>query len=583
MNKFQSFFKKYKLAVVIFFVAATSVVSYSFVDEYFEVAKNLDIFSSAFRELNIYYVDSVQPAKLMKKGIDAMTESLDPYTNYIPESDIEDYRFMTTGHYGGIGALIRQKGDYVAISELYEGYPAQKSDLRPGDEIIEIDGKSAKGKRTDEVSHTLKGTPKTTVKLLIKREGEKNNLEKVLTREEVKVKSVPYYGMLNNEIGYIRLKDFTEDAGDDVKDALKDLKKNHSAKAVVLDLRYNPGGLLNEAVNVSNVFVNKGEEIVNTRGKIKDLAKTYHAINSAEDAEMPLAVLVNSNSASASEIVSGSLQDLDRGVIIGQRTFGKGLVQTTRPLSYNTQMKITTAKYYIPSGRCIQALDYSHRNDDGSVGKVPDSLITEYKTKAGRKVYNGGGVLPDVAIEPHKLSNISQSLISKNLIFDFASRYRIQHTSIDPARDFKLSNKDWDDFVNFISDKDYDYTTKSEKSLEDLKKNADDEKYFDGLKNEYEALKTKLNHDKKADVERNHDEIANLLQQEIVSRYYYQKGKIEASFNRDEEIKKAIDVLSNHSVYVSILNGTFKSEDINANNNLKEDKIDGSKDHLITK
>ena len=569
--------------MLILFVATASIASYSFLDEYFEVAKNLDIFSSAFRELNIYYVDSVQPGKLMKKGIDAMTESLDPYTNYIPESDIEDYRFMTTGHYGGIGALIRQMGDYVAISELYEGYPAQKSDLRPGDQIIEIDGKSAKGKRTDEISHTLKGTPKTTVKLLIKRDGEKNNIEKILTREEVKVKSVPYYGMLNNEIGYIKLKDFTEDAGEDVKDALKDLKKNHNAKAVVLDLRYNPGGLLNEAVNVSNVFVNKGQEIVSTRGKIKDLAKTYNAINTAEDAEMPLAVLVNSNSASASEIVSGSLQDLDRGVIIGQRTFGKGLVQTTRPLSYNTQLKITTAKYYIPSGRCIQALDYSHRNEDGSVGKVPDSLITEYKTKDGRKVYNGGGVLPDVAIEPRKLSNISQGLLSKNMIFDYASNYRIQHSSIVAARDFKLSQKDWDDFVNFISDKDYDYTTKSEKSLEDLKKNADDEKYFDAVKNEYQALKTKLAHDKKGDVQRNRDEITNLLQEEIVARYYFQKGRIEASFNRDEEVKKAIDVLTNHAVYVSILNGTYKAEDLKAINNSKENTPDGAKEHEIIK
>ncbi len=582
MNRIRLFFKKYRTTILIIFITTASVFNYSFVDEYFEVAKNLDIFSSAFRELNIYYVDSVEPSKLMKKGLDAMTESLDPYTDYIPESDADDYRFMTTGHYGGIGAIIRQKGDYVAISELYESFPAQRADLRPGDEILEVDGKSTKGKKTDEVSHMLKGQPKTTVKVLVKRFGEKNTIEKSLTREEIKVKSVPYYGMVTDDIGYIRLKDFTEDAGDDVKGALKELKKTHTLKGVVLDLRYNPGGLLNEAVNVSNVFVNKGQEIVTTRGKLKDNARTYRAINNAEDIQIPLAVLVNSNSASASEIVSGSLQDLDRGVIIGQRTFGKGLVQTTRPLSYNTQIKITTAKYYVPSGRCIQALDYAHRNEDGSVGKVPDSLITEFKTKVGRKVYNGGGILPDLTVEPRKLSNISQSLASKNLIFDYASTYRNAHQSIAAARDFKLTDKDWADFTNFIKDKEYDYTTKSEKALEDLKKNSEDEKYFEDLKNEYQALKSKLTHNKHDDVEKNREEIVNMLQQEIVLRYYYQKGRIEASFNRDEEIKKAVEVLNSPSVYASILNGSFHNTNINAINATGDD-LDEGKDRVIIK
>jgi carboxyl-terminal processing protease len=550
---------KKKTILIIAFTAVVSVFSFSFVDDFFEISKNLDIFSSVYREVNIYYVDSVEPGKLMKKSIDAMLEDLDPYTNYIPESDIEDYRFMTTGQYGGIGALIRKSGDYVSISEPYEGYPAHKADLRAGDEILEVDGKSMKGKSTDDVRQLLKGQPKTEVKLLIKRMGEKASLAKTLVREDIKVKSVPYYGMLNNDIGYIRLTGFTENAGREVKEALTDLKAKNTVKGVVLDLRYNPGGLLNEAVNVSNVFVDRGQDIVSTKGKLKENNRNYKAINTAVDVNVPVAVLTNSGSASASEIVSGSLQDLDRAVIIGQRTFGKGLVQTTRPLSYNTQLKITTAKYYIPSGRCIQALDYTHRNEDGSVGKIPDSLMKGFKTKAGRKVFDGGGILPDVALEPKKLNNITASLINKNIIFDFATLYRVQHATILPAKDFRLTEEDWNSFVAFIADKEYDYSTKSEKTLDELKNNSEDEKYFEDLKNEYDALKNKLSHNKKDDVSRNREEITEILQQEIASRYYYQVGKIEASFTRDRELKKAVEVLTNSTLYASILNGSYKA------------------------
>ena len=554
----KSFLKKYRTWVLIIGVSASSIVTWSFVDDFFEISKNLDIFSSAFREVNMYYVDSIEPGKLMKKGIDAMLETLDPYTNFIPESEVEDYRFMTTGQYGGIGALIRQKGDYVAISEPYEGYPAHRADLRAGDEIIEIDGVSAKGKKTDEVSRVLKGQPKTQVKLLVKRQGEKDLIEKTITREEIKVKSVPYYGMIDNEIGYIRLSHFTDNCGGEVKDALTKLKEKNP-KGIVLDLRSNPGGLLNEAVNVSNVFIERGQEIVSTRGKMKTLDRSYKAINTPVDTDIPLVVLVNSGSASASEIVSGSIQDLDRGVIIGQRTFGKGLVQTTRMLGYNSQLKITTSKYYVPSGRCIQALDYTHRNTDGSVGKIPDSLVTEFKTKAGRKVFDGGGILPDVVVEPNKLSNITASLITKNIIFDFASQYRNRHSSIVAARDFHLSESDWNDFTAFIADKDYDYTTKSEKSLEELKKNSEDEKYLDALRSGIDELKQKLAHDKKEDVEKNRAEISGIIEQEIVSRYYFQTGKIEASFKDDLEIQKALEVLANPSTVSTILNGTFKA------------------------
>jgi carboxyl-terminal processing protease len=425
------------------------------------------------------------------------------------------------------------------------------------------------------VRHLLKGQPKTEVKLLIKRMGEKASLTKTLMREDIKVKSVPYYGMVNNDIGYIRLTGFTENAGREVKDALMQLKQKNSLNGIVLDLRYNPGGLLNEAVNVANVFVDRGQDIVSTKGKISENNRNYKAINTAVDVNIPVAVLTNSGSASASEIVSGSLQDLDRAVVIGQRTFGKGLVQTTRPLSYNTQLKITTAKYYIPSGRCIQALDYSNRNEDGSIGKVPDSLMKEFKTKAGRKVYDGGGILPDVTLEQNKLSNITASLISKNIIFDYATLYRVQHATIPPAKDFRLTEEDWNGFVAFIADKEYDYTTKSEKALDELKKDSEDEKYFEGLKNEYDALKNKLVHNKKDDVSRNREEIIEILQQEIASRYYYQVGKIEASFIRDQEIKKAIEVLNNPTMYASILNGSYKSNLVTgeaSNKDLKKDE-----------
>lgn len=561
----KKFIKQQKLKIVIFLTAIVSITSYSFVDDYFEVAKNLDIFSSLYREVNMYYVDSVDPGKLMKKGIDEMLSSLDPYTNYIPESNIEDYRFMTTGQYGGIGAVIRPKGDLVIVSDPYEGFPADKAGLRAGDAILEIDGKSTKNKKTDEISRALKGSPKTEVKLLIQREGVAKPFEKVLIREEIKVKPVPYYGMIDNKIGYIKLTSFTENCGRDVAEALKDLKSKNTLSGVILDLRGNPGGLLNEAVNISNVFISRGQEIVSTKGRYKDSDRAYKALNEAIDTEIPLAVMVNSGSASASEIVSGSIQDLDRGVIVGQRTFGKGLVQTTRPLSYNSQIKITTAKYYVPSGRCIQALDYTHRNEDGSVGKIPDSLVSEFKTKAGRKVYDGGGVEPDYITTIKKLNPICNSLVNKNIIFDFASRYRTLHESI-PAGDFTFTDSDWNDFLKYISDKEYDYITKSEKSLDEFKKNSEDELYFATLKTDIETLQTKLKHNKQEDIEKNKSDIVALLEDEIASRYGYQQGRIRESLTHDKEVMKAIEIINDKATYTGILSGS-----INANAGEKND------------
>ena len=551
--------KRIRLYVAVILVGISAFSVYSFSDDYFEISRNLDIFATLFRELNIYYVDETKPGDLMKKGIDDMLASLDPYTNYIPESEIEDYRFMTTGQYGGIGSLIGQRNNEVIITDPYEGFPAQKADLRAGDVIVELDGKPIKGKKNEEVSKLLKGQPKTSVKITIRRDGEPNLIDKNVVREEIKINSVSYSGIIDNDLGYIRLTGFTENAGQEVKNALQALEAKTKLRGLIFDLRGNPGGLLNEAVNIVNIFVNKGVEVVSTKGKAKEWDKTYHALNNPVDTEIPVAVLVNSSSASASEIVSGSLQDLDRGIIIGQRTFGKGLVQTTRPVSYGAQLKVTTAKYYIPSGRCIQALDYSHRNDDGSVGKIPDSLITQFKTKAGRTVYDGGGVMPDFVTDIRQLSPISQSLLLKYLLFDYATMYRNTHPSIAPAKEFHLSDAEYAEFVKWISAKDYDYETKSEKILDDFKTTAEKEKYFSAAAAEFEVLKKKISHDKNADLQKFKDEITELLENEIVSRYYYQSGQIEASFKNDLEIKKATEALKDKDVYSSIMKNSMAS------------------------
>src|ERR1035437_2681440 len=563
MNKLKSVWKRFRIAIIGIAIVSGSFVSYSFVnDNFFEISKNLDIFASVYRELNIYYVDDTDPGKLIKRGIDAMLESLDPYTNYITEADIEDYRFMQTGQYGGIGATVRQKGEYQVITDPYEGWPAQKADLRAGDILLEVDGKSVKGKNTEEISKVLKGQAKTTIKLLIRREGEDKPIEKTIMREEIKIKSAPYSGFLDKNTGYIKLTSFTEGAGKDVKEAFMALKQKGDLKALVFDLRGNPGGLLNEAVNICNIFVDKGQEIVSTKGKVKDWEKNYKAVYEAVDSKIPIAILVNRGSASASEIVSGCLQDLDRGVVLGQRSFGKGLVQTTRPISYNAQLKITTAKYYIPSGRCIQALDYSHRNEDGSVGHVPNSLITPFKTvKSKRTVYNGGGIMPDIKMDAEKLSPIGSSLSNKMLIFDFATHYALKHPSIATPKEFQLTDADFNDFVGFIADKEFDYSTKSEAKLNELKEVASNEKYYDDAKTEFDALKNKLVHNKNEDVQKNKTEIMLLLREEIVSRYYYQNGRIEATLNADPEIKRAIEVLNDANLYNSILAGTYKSPD----------------------
>lgn len=528
-------------------------------DNYFEISKNLEIFSAIMKELNVYYVDEIKPGELTTTGVNAMLESLDPYTVYIPESMVEDHRMSTTGQYGGIGAVVRKKGDYVMVTEPYENSPAQKAGLQAGDIIIEVAGQSTKGKTTDDVVRIMRGAPNTTVQLKVKREGVATDVSIDLTREEIKIPNVPYYGMLDNEIGYIKLKGFTTNAGGEVQASLTDLKtKNPGIKGVVLDLRGNPGGLLREAINVVNVFVDQNQNVVSTKGKVSEWNKQYKTVNKGTDLNIPLAVLVDRGSASASEIVSGTLQDLDRGVVVGQRSFGKGLVQTTRPLIYNAQLKLTTSKYYIPSGRCIQALDYTHRNADGSVGTIPDSLRSKFKTKNGRIVYDGGGIYPDVSIKPRKYSNILRSLVVNSLIFDYATIYKSKHPTISSAREFVLTETDYNDFIAFLKDKSYEYKTESEKLLDEFKKIAEKEHYYTELQTEFDALYSKKKATKSNDLQKFKPEIMEFITEEIVSRYYFQKGRIEASFATDNELKEAVAILKDETRYKNILSEGYE-------------------------
>jgi carboxyl-terminal processing protease len=531
-------------------IAGIGFFSFKAADNYFEISKNLELYASVFREINTYYVDEIDAGKLNKKAIDEMLRTLDPYTNFISESEAEDFRFQMTGQYGGVGSQIGQKDDYVVITDPYEGFPAQKADLRAGDIIINVEGKDIKGKSTSDVSKLLKGQPGTSIKLVVKRNGVE--MQKSLTREEIKVKNVPYYGLINAETGYIKLTGFTQEAGKEVREALIELKKQN-VKQLILDLRGNPGGLLNEAVNIVNVFVPQGQTVVFTKGKVSEWDKSYETSLGATDAKIPLVVLVSRGSASASEIVSGTIQDLDRGIVVGQRSFGKGLVQSTRPLNYNTQIKITTAKYYTPSGRCIQALDYSHKNEDGSVGAVPDSLKKEFKTKNGRKVYDGGGIDPDVKVELVPYSQLAQSLIMKQVIFDFATNYRNAHESISDAKTFALSAQDYEDFKKFVDSRDVDYSTQTEKELEELKKKAEQEKYFEAIKESYDTMKKQLKRDKLADLDKNKEEIVSLLDEEIVKRYFFQKGRLEASFAHDNEIKESLKLFADAGKFQQIL------------------------------
>jgi carboxyl-terminal processing protease len=545
-------------------VPAVMLVAAGFVarpagDDYFEISKNLDIFGKLYREVHTNYVDDIEPTDFMRTGIEAMLKSLDPYTNYISAAEIEDYRFMSTGQYGGIGAMIGKRDNKVIVSEPYENSPAVKAGLRAGDVIVQIDNEkiTADNIKNLDVRDLLRGQPKSKVRLVVEREGALEPIAMEVERDDIKILNVPYWGMIDDEIGYISLTGFTSDAAKEVKAALEDLKaKNPTMKSLVLDLRGNPGGLLFEAIDISNIFVPKDELIVETRGKMEGSLKSYTARNMPVDPAIPLAVLVNRRSASASEIVSGVMQDLDRGVIVGQRSYGKGLVQTTRQLSYNTQLKITTAKYYTPSGRCIQAIDYGSRNEDGSVGKIPDSLQKAFKTRSGRTVYDGGGIAPDIEVAIPELHSVTQELMRKNMIFDYATHYRATHETLPSAREFKITDEIYTDFTAYCKSRNFTFETKTEKEFVKFKEMVEEEKYHDELAADMKSMETKLAKEKEEDLVNFRGEISNLLRNEIVMRYYYRKGEIEASFDMDPDVLEAIKVLKDPTRMDKILKGS---------------------------
>jgi carboxyl-terminal processing protease len=537
----------------------------------FRIAKNLDIFFSLFRELNTFYVDEIDPDKLIKSGMDNMLKTLDPYTVYYPESESDEFTIMTTGKYGGIGSLVRNKGDYTIISEVYKDFPADKAGIKAGDLLKKVDGVTLKGLSTDKVSDKLKGNPGTDISLTIERNGKE--IEYQLKREKISIPPVPYYGMIDSKTGYIRFTSFTQNCIADVKYALIKLKEN-DIQQIILDLRGNPGGLLTEAVEIVNLFVSEGNEIVSTKGKVKQFDEDFKTTKEAVDDKIPLAVIINRGSASASEIVAGAIQDLDRGVIVGQRSYGKGLVQVTRPLSYNTQLKVTTAKYYIPSGRCIQARDFSHPNEDGSVGMIPDSLISEFKTKNGRTVKDGGGISPDIEIIPESLSQISTELYLRNYVFDFATDYYWAHQEVKSMDQFSFSDKDYADFKAFLLKRNFSYRTNTEESFNELITNAKREKYYDIHRDLFTALEKDLAHDLDQDLTLFRSEITEMLEDEIISRYFYEGGLISWTIKNDEQVLKALEILNNKVVYNSILNGKAGSTLITRqNDNNKTKKV----------
>ena len=522
----------------------------------FEIAKSLDIYNSLLRELNLNYVDEINPGELNETAIKAMLEGLDPYTVFIPESDIENAKFMTTGEYGGIGAVIQYDGEFTRISDPYEGWPAQKAGIIAGDAILEVNAVDCKKKNTQQVSEMLKGQPGTEVTLKLKRYGQEKPVEIKLKREKVKIDNIPYYKVFDNGIAYLSLSGFTREAAKELKEKFVEMKKDHELKGFVLDLRGNGGGLMNEAVDIVNLFIPKGKAVVSMKGKAATANSMHPTTNEPVDLEIPLAILVDGSSASASEIVAGAIQDYDRGVIIGQRTFGKGLVQNILPLSYNTQMKVTVAHYYIPSGRCIQEIDYSHKKDTTQMKK--DTLGKAFKTIHGRTVYEGHGITPDVKVERTPYATVTAYLYGKNYIFDYANKFYSEHKNIAPADRFQIDEATYQDFMKFVKDKNFSYTTESEKAIEKLKKTAKDEGYLDKIKPQIDLLEKNLAAEKANDLLSNRKDIEELLRSEIVGRYYYQKGRIVASLNDDPDLKRAFEILLNTNgkdEYHSILSG----------------------------
>lgn len=520
----------------------------------FRIAKNLDVFNSIVKELDMFYVDTINSDKTIREGIDAMLYSLDPYTAYYPEDDQSELEQMLKNSYGGIGSIItwNAKLKRSMIAEPYENMPAAKVGLKAGDVLMEIDGKDLAGKNNQEVSEMLRGQVGTSFKLKVQRPGTEKLLEFDIVRRSIQLPFIPYYTVLDNNIGYINLSTFSGNPSREFKQAFLDLKKK-GITSLVIDLRNNGGGLLEESIEIANFFLPRGKTLVTTKGKTKQACNTYKTLREPLDLEMPLAVLVNGGTASSSEILAGSLQDLDRAVIIGNRTFGKGLVQTPRPLPYGGTIKLTTSKYYIPSGRCVQAIDYKHRNEDGSVGRIPDSLTTVFHTAAGREVRDGGGITPDITVKQEKLPNILFYLVNDNLIFNYATDYCLKHPAIPSAEKFKVTDADYADFKAMVKKADFKYDQQTEKILKNLKEMAEFEGYLADASEEFKALERKLRHNLDRDLDHFSKEIKAMIAIEIVKRYYYQRGSIIEQLKDDDDLKEAVKILTAPAKYKEML------------------------------
>lgn len=520
----------------------------------FQIAKNLDVFNSIVKELDLFYVDTIDPDKTIREGIDAMLYSLDPYTEYYPEDDQSELEQMLKNTYGGIGSIITwdAKLKRSVIAEPYEGMPAATSGLKAGDVLMAIDGKDLAGKNNQEVSEMLRGQVGTGFKLTVQRPGTEKPLDFDIVRRSIQLPIIPYYTALDNHVGYINLSTFSGNPSKEFKQAFLDLKKK-GITSLIIDLRNNGGGLLDEAIEIANFFVPRGKVLVTTKGKIKQASNTYKTLREPLDLDIPLAVLVNSSTASSSEILAGSLQDLDRAVIVGNRTFGKGLVQTTRMLPYGGTMKLTTSKYYIPSGRCVQAIDYKHRNEDGSVGRIPDSLTTVFHTAAGREVRDGGGVTPDIEVKQEKLPNILFYLVNDNLIFNYATQYCLKHATIAEPEKFVITDADYADFKEMVKKADFKYDQQTEKILKSLKEMAEFEGYLTDASEEFNALEKKLTHNLDRDLDYFSKDIKSMIALEIVKRYYYQRGAIIEQLKDDDDLKKAVEILTHPDDYHKML------------------------------
>ena len=544
--------RRIKWLFVLIIFSAVVVAARKPAEKYFDIAKSLDIFATLFKEVNAYYVDEVEPQNLIRYGIEGMLESLDPYTDYIPEDELETFQITTTGQYGGIGALIGIVNKKIVITHPYKNFPAYKAGIRVGDEIVAINGKNVQSKEPTEISALLKGSPKTKLELKVRKAGKSETVTHELVRQKISLTNLSFSGLVEPSIGYIRLDDFTPGAAREVSDAVIDMKQKGATK-IILDLRNNPGGLLHEAVNIVNLFTEKDLEVVSTKGKVEEWNKTYKTLNRPIDKSIPLIILVGEGSASASEIVAGALQDYDRAILVGQRTFGKGLVQTTRPLAYNSQLKVTTAKYYIPSGRCIQALDYAHRKDDGTVERYADSLKTEFKTRVGRKVFDGGGLDPDISVEDEYVGAITSALINSGLVFEFASKYCAENPVKPDLKTFRLTDKDFENFLSYVKSQKFSYATALEDDISKLVEVAKKERYYEQLHREFKELENKVQGSKSADLANYKDEIVSILQEQIGFHYDLYQGQADVSLEHDKTILEARKVLNDTVRYNKLL------------------------------